>query len=159
MYLKALLERDMDTFVRSVEYALIVAIVGSVIGMLLSYYIERRKNKIRRSARFYYYITIYASGSCFGIGYILAFNHSPLKFTGTATIVVLNMIYKQMSITTKASFSSLQQISIELDALAKRDLGANKFLVMKDVILPNMKQALQQDLLIILKAQWLRQVL
>ena len=36
MYLKALLERDMDTFVRSVEYALIVAIVGSVIGMLLS---------------------------------------------------------------------------------------------------------------------------
>ena len=37
MYLKALLERDMDTFVRSVEYALIVAIVGSVIGMLLSY--------------------------------------------------------------------------------------------------------------------------
>ena len=79
-------------------------------------------------------------GSCFGIGYILAFNHSPLKFTGTAAIVVLNMIYKQMSITTKASFSSLQQISIELDAAA-RDLGANKFLVMKDVILPNMKQA------------------
>ena len=65
-------------------------------------------------------------GSCFGIGYILAFNHSPLKFTGTAAIVVLNMIYKQMSITTKASFSSLQQISIELDAAA-RDLGANKF--------------------------------
>lgn len=53
---------------------------------------------------------------------------------------MLNMIYKQMSITTKASFSSLQQISIELDAAA-RDLGANKFLVMKDVILPNMKQA------------------
>ena len=50
------------------------------------------------------------------------------------------MIYKQMSITTKASASSLLQISTELDAAA-RDLGANKFLVMKDVILPNVKQA------------------
>lgn len=45
-----------------------------------------------------------------------------------------------MSITTKASASSLLQISTELDAAA-RDLGANKFLVMKDVILPNVKQA------------------
>ena len=79
-------------------------------------------------------------GSCFGIGYILAFNHEPLKLTGTAVIVILNMIYKQISITTKASASSLLQISTELDAAA-RDLGANKFLVMKDVILPNVKQA------------------
>ena len=140
MYLKALLERDMDTFVRSVEYALIVAIVGSVIGMLLSYYIERRKIKLGGVLDFIITLPYMLPGSCFGIGYILAFNHSPLKFTGTAAIVVLNMIYKQMSITTKASFSSLQQISIELDAAA-RDLGANKFLVMKDVILPNMKQA------------------
>lgn len=45
MYLDALLERNMDTFIRSVEYALIVAIVGSLIGILLSYYIERRKIK------------------------------------------------------------------------------------------------------------------
>ena len=37
MYLDALLERNMDTFIRSVEYALIVAIVGSLIGILLSY--------------------------------------------------------------------------------------------------------------------------
>ena len=140
MYLKALLERDMDTFVRSVEYALIVAIVGSVIGMLLSYYIERRKIKLGGVLDFIITLPYMLPGSCFGIGYILAFNHSPLKFTGTAAIVVLNMIYKKMSITTKASFSSLQQISIELDAAA-RDLGANKFLVMKDVILPNMKQA------------------
>ena len=124
MYLKALLERDMDTFVRSVEYALIVAIVGSVIGMLLSYYIERRKIKLGGVLDFIITLPYMLPGSCFGIGYILA----------------LNMIYKQMSITTKASFSSLQQISIELDAAA-RDLGANKFLVMKDVILPNMKQA------------------
>ena len=50
MYLDALLERNMDTFIRSVEYALIVAIVGSLIGILLSYYIERRKIKFGNRA-------------------------------------------------------------------------------------------------------------
>ena len=79
-------------------------------------------------------------GSCFGIGYILAFNHEPLKLTGTALIVILNMIYKQMSITTKAASSSLMQISTELD-MAARDLGARRFQVMKDVIMPNLRQA------------------
>ena len=140
MYLDALLERNMDTFIRSVEYALIVAIVGSLIGILLSYYIERRKIKFGGVLDFIITLPYMLPGSCFGIGYILAFNHEPLKLTGTAVIVILNMIYKQMSITTKASASSLLQISTELDAAA-RDLGANKFLVMKDVILPNVKQA------------------
>ena len=140
MYLDALLERNMDTFIRSVEYALIVAIVGSMIGILLSYYIERRKIKFGGVLDFIITLPYMLPGSCFGIGYILAFNHEPLKLTGTAVIVILNMIYKQMSITTKASASSLLQISTELDAAA-RDLGANKFLVMKDVILPNVKQA------------------
>ena len=139
-YLDALLERNMDTFIRSVEYALVVAIVGSLIGILLSYYIDRRK--IRFGGLFDFIITMpyMLPGSCFGIGYILAFNHEPLKLTGTALIVILNMIYKQMSITTKAASSSLMQISTELD-MAARDLGARRFQVMKDVIMPNLRQA------------------
>ena len=101
MYLDALLERNMDTFIRSVEYALIVAIVGSLIGILLSYYIERRKIKFGGVLDFIITLPYMLPGSCFGIGYILAFNHEPLKLTGTAVIVILNMIYKQMSITTR----------------------------------------------------------
>lgn len=139
-YLDALLERNMDTFVRSVKYALIVAIVGSLIGILLSYYIDRRKIRLGGVLDFIITMPYMLPGSCFGIGYILAFNHEPIKLTGTAMIVILNMIYKQMSITTKAASSSLMQISTELD-MAARDLGAKRFQVMKDVILPNLKQA------------------
>ncbi len=139
-YLDALLERNMDTFIRSVEYALVVAIVGSLIGILLSYYIDRRKIRFGGLLDFIITMPYMLPGSCFGIGYILAFNHEPLKLTGTALIVILNMIYKQMSITTKAASSSLMQISTELD-MAARDLGARRFQVMKDVIMPNLRQA------------------
>lgn len=139
-YLDALLERNMDTFIRSVEYALVVAIVGSLIGILLSYYIDRRKIRFGGLLDFIITMPYMLPGSCFGIGYILAFNHEPLKLTGTALIVILNMIYKQMSITTKAASSSLMQISTELD-MAARDLGARRFQVMKDVVMPNLRQA------------------
>lgn len=140
VYLEALLERNMDTFIRSVNYALIVALAGTVIGMLLSYYIERRRVRFGGTLDFIITLPYMLPGTCFGIGYILAFNHAPLKLTGTAIIVILNMIFKQMSITTKATASALLQVSTDMDAAAQ-DLGAGRFQVLKDVILPNLKQA------------------
>lgn len=139
-YLEALFERNMDTFIRSVVYALIVALVGTFIGILLSYYVERRKIWLGNFVDFIVTMPYMLPGSCFGIGYILAFNHSPLKLTGTALIVIANMIFKQLSITTKAVTASLAQISLNIDDAA-RDLGANQLQVFKDILLPNLKPA------------------
>lgn len=139
-YLHALLERNMDTFIRSIVYALIVALVGTFIGIFLSYYIERRRIRFGNFLDFIVTMPYMLPGSCFGIGYILAFNHEPLKLTGTALIVIANMIFKQMSITTKAVTASLAQISLNMDDAA-RDLGANKLRVFWDVLLPNLKPA------------------
>lgn len=139
-YLEALFERNMDTFIRSVVYALIVAFVGTFIGILLSYYVERRRIRFGNFMDFVVTMPYMLPGSCFGIGYILAFNHEPLKLTGTAFIVIANMIFKQMSITTKAVTASLTQISLNIDDAA-RDLGASKLRVFKDILLPNLKPA------------------
>lgn len=139
-YFDALLERNMDTFVRSIAYALIVAFVGTFVGILLSYYIERRRIRFGNLIDFVVTMPYMLPGSCFGIGYILAFNHEPLKLTGTALIVIANMIFKQMSITTKAVTASFSQISLNIDDAA-RDLGANKLRVFWDVLLPNLKPA------------------
>ncbi|HIW21319.1 MAG TPA: iron ABC transporter permease [Candidatus Dorea intestinavium] len=135
-----MMNRSADTFIRSITYALIVALVGSLIGILLSYYIDRRKIYLGSFWDFVVTIPYMIPGSCFGIGYILAFNSLPLKLTGTAVIVVLNMIFKQLSITTKVTSASLTQLSTELD-LAAADLGATKPQILKDIILPNIKNA------------------
>lgn len=139
-YLERLFERNLDTFVRSVEYALIVAVVGTLIGIMISYYIERRKIRFGNAVDFIVTMPHMLPGSCFGIGYILAFNHAPLKLTGTAFIVVVNIIYKQMSVITKAVTAALTQINTNIDDAA-RDQGAHRLLVFFDVILPNLKQA------------------
>lgn len=129
-----------STLVRSIVYALIVAIAGTIFGMLLSYYIERRRIPLRNLTDFVATLPYMLPGTCFGIGYILAFNHPPLKLTGTAAIVILNMIFKQLPTTTKTTSAALSQISVSMEQAA-RDLGALKIHVIKDIVFPNLKNA------------------
>lgn len=131
---------DASTMVRSVIYALIVAVAGTIFGMLLSYYIERRHIPLRNAVDFTATLPYMLPGTCFGIGYILAFNHPPLKLTGTAAIVILNMMFKQLPTTTKTTSAALSQISVSVEHAA-RDLGAQQIHVIKDVIFPNLKNA------------------
>ncbi|MCP1110818.1 iron(III) transport system permease protein [Lachnospiraceae bacterium PF1-21] len=132
--------RRKDTFFRSLVYALVVALVGTLIGMLISYYIERRKLKGGKFFDFLVTAPYMIPGSCFGIGYILAFNSEPIKLTGTAAIVILNMIFKQLSITTKVTSAAFTQIPEELD-MASADLGAKRLQTLKDILLPNLRSS------------------
>lgn len=135
-----LLDFNLSSMVRSITYALIVAVVGSVLGALIAYY--HRWRHVRGGSVLDFIVTMpyMLPGTCFGLGYILAFNHAPLKLTGTAAIIVLNMVFKQLSITTKAFGSSFARISPEL-GMAARDLGASRLGVLRDVLVPNVRSA------------------
>lgn len=139
-YFQAFQERSMDSFIRSIIYALIVGLAGTLTGVLISYYVEWRKVRLGAVAELLVTLPYMLPGSCFGIGYILAFHDDPLKLTGTAAIVVLNMIFKQLSITTKATAASMMQINRNIDHAA-RDLGAHPMQVLKDILLPNLRPA------------------
>ncbi|WP_346916733.1 iron ABC transporter permease [Clostridium sp.] len=131
---------SVTSFVRSIVYGIIVGIVGTIIGILLSYYTERRKIKGMEALDFIGTLPYIIPGTFFGIGYILAFNNPPLMLTGTAAIVIINCIFKQLPMTTKTSSAALSQININLEE-AGRDLGAGKFHIIKDIIFPNLKNA------------------
>ena len=131
---------SMSSFVRSIVYGIIVGIVGTFIGILLSYYIERRKVWGMGAIDFIRTLPYIIPGTFFGIGYILAFNNPPLMITGTSAIVIINCIFKQLPMTTKTSSAALSQINLNLEE-AGRDLGAGRFHIIKDVIFPNLKNA------------------
>lgn len=131
---------SMSSFLRSIAYSLITGIVGSFLGILIAYFIERRKIKGMKILDFISTLPYIIPGTFFGIGYILAFNNYPLELTGTALIVVLNCTFKQLPMTTKTASASLSQINAEIEDSAK-DLGAKNIYVIKDIILPNMKSA------------------
>ena len=106
--------------VRSVAYALIVAVVGTLFAALFAYYMDRRR----------------VPGRAF-----LAFNHAPLKLTGTAIIVLANMLFKQLPTSAKICSATLAQLQPAQERSAQ-DLGAGRLAVIRDVVLPNMRPAL-----------------
>ena len=139
-YVRQLLKYDSATIVRSVVYALIVSFVGTFFAMLFAYYTGRRNVPGRRFFDFLVMMPYMIPGTCFGIGYILAFNREPLKLTGTALIVMACMLFKQLPTTTKLCSAALTQVPRNLE-LSARDLGGGRMAVLRDVILPGMKSA------------------
>ncbi|MGG7165256.1 ABC transporter permease [Clostridium ihumii] len=131
---------NMSCFIRSIVYSLITGVIGSILGMIIAYFTERRKIRGMKTLDFISTLPYIIPGTFFGIGYILAFNGPIISLTGTATIVILNCIFKQMPMTTKASSAAIVQINGEIEEAAK-DLGASNIHVIKDIIIPNLKTA------------------
>ncbi len=139
-YLEQLLKYDTSTMVRSIVYALIVSIVGTLFSALFAYYMGRRRVPGRTFFDCLVTLPYMLPGTCFGIGYILAFNRPPIKLTGTAIIVLANMLFKQLPTTTKLCSAALTQVPVALERSA-RDLGGGQLAVIRDVILPSLRPA------------------
>lgn len=131
---------NMTSLGRSILYALIVSLAGTFFAMLFSYYMERRRVPGRSAFDCLVTLPYMLPGTCFGIGYILAFNHEPLRLTGTAFIVIANMLFKQLPTSTKICTATLTQIPISQEK-AVRDLGGGQWSVLKDVYLPGLRPA------------------
>ena len=108
--------------------------------MLFAYYMERRQIPGRNFFDCLVTLPYMLPGTCFGIGYILAFNSPPLKLTGTALIVISNMLFKQLPTATKICSATLTQVP-RAQEKAVRDLGGGQMSVLKTVILPGLRPA------------------
>lgn len=139
-HLQRVITFDLSSLYRSILYSLFVGIVGTLFAMVLAYYIERRKIPGRNILDFSVTIPYMIPGTCFGIAYLLAFSDGPLKLVGGASIVILNMLFRQLPNTSKIVGASLAQIPYSLEDAA-RDLGAGPLRVIRSIILPNLKGA------------------
>lgn len=131
---------QMSSFFRSLLYAFIAALSGSLIGLYLSYMLEWKKPGGYRAVDFLATLPYMVPGPFLGIAYIMAFHSGPLVLTGTAFIVIANCVFRQLPISTKAGAAVLSQIQPEIESCA-RDLGASEWQAFKDVVLPQLKPA------------------
>ncbi len=125
---------------RSIRFAMFTAVVGSMLGMVVAYLLERRRFWGRSGLDFIATLPFMIPGPFLGIGYALAFRDAPLALTGTLAIVLLNMIYRQLPVATKAGAAVLSQADPEVEDAA-RDLGASESRIIKDVVFPQLKPA------------------
>ena len=129
------------TIFRSIYYSLISAFFGSILGLIIAYYLQIRKIKIFKIIDFIATLPYIIPGTFFGLGYLMAFNKPPLYIVGTSAIVILNILFKQIPFSTKIANASMEKIN--LDSLNSiRDLGGNRISELKDAIIPMSKDAL-----------------
>lgn len=129
-----------SSFQHSLIYSCIAALAASLMGILLSYYTHRRKLKGMRSTEFLASLPYIIPGTFYGLGYVAAFSHKPFYIRGTAAIIILNLAFRQISLTNKSANAMFSGINRKIEEAA-RDLGASRLNILFGIILPLMKPA------------------
>lgn len=123
------------SFLRSVVYSLISSALCTLLGFLIAYYLYMRKIRWMKVIDWIATMPYIVPGTFFGIGYILAFRGPPLELTGTAAIVILNMLFKQLPFAGKMGSAAVAAVDEYLPD-AVRDLGGHPLYSFRDVLIP-----------------------
>jgi iron(III) transport system permease protein len=80
-------------------------------------------------------------GTVIGVSYVLAFNVPPIEITGTAIILIISFIFRNMPVGVRAGVASMSQLDQSLDE-SSLTLGANSFQTFMRIILPLLRPAI-----------------
>ena len=137
---KRFLIDGMASFITTLKLASISAPLTAAVGLLIAYLVSRYNFYGKRPFEFTSMLSFAIPGTVVGIGYIMAFNTPPLVLTGTATILVVSFIFRNMPVGIRAGMAALRQIDPSLEE-ASITLGASNATTLNRVVLPLIKPA------------------
>ena len=110
-------------------------------GLLTAYILTRKQFAGRHTFEFLAMLSFATPGTVIGVSYIMAFNVPPIEMTGTALILIISFISRNMPVGIRAGIAALHQIDRSLDE-ASFTLGANGPTTLRRVILPLLRPAI-----------------
>lgn len=126
-----------DTFV----LALIATPISVIVGVIIAFLLSRKQFPGKKLMEVGSILLFAVPGTVVGIGYILAFNTPPIILTGTATIIVICLAFRYMSLGIEAGTNALNQVDLSLEE-ASKGLGAGGFTTFRKISLPLMIPAI-----------------
>jgi iron(III) transport system permease protein len=129
-----------NSFWTTVRLSAIAAPITAGIGILAAYVITRQKFVGRNAFEFGTMLSFAIPGTVIGVSYILAFNVPPIEITGTALILVVCNVFRNMPVGVRAGIAAMSQIDRSLDE-ASTTLGARGFTTLRRILLPLLKPA------------------
>jgi iron(III) transport system permease protein len=136
-----LMRDGMDALYTTMILAGVSAPLTAAIGILLAYLVVRHDFLGRGALEFVSMLSFAVPGTVIGIGYILAFNRSPFLLTGTATIIVISFIFRNMPVGIRSGIAALAQIDPALEE-ASVTLRASFATTLRRVVLPLIRPAI-----------------
>ncbi|MBI2455671.1 MAG: iron ABC transporter permease [candidate division NC10 bacterium] len=120
----------------SVKIAGMAALAGGIFSVMIAYLVERVRPTGRNVLGFIALLPGVVPGVIFGVGYLVAFNNPlgirELALTGTAAILVLNILFANIFVGVLAGRATLQRLDPAVDEAAEilgATLGQKFFLV------------------------------
>ena len=129
-----------SSFWTTVKLSAIAAPLTAAIGILTAWLLTRQKFAGQALFEFGTMLSFAIPGTVIGVSYILAFNVPPIEITGTAIILVVCNIFRNMPVGVRAGMASMAQIDPSLDE-ASTTLGARSATTLRRVLLPLLKPA------------------
>jgi len=129
------------SLIQTVIFAATAAPITALFGLLIAYITVRREFKGKKTLEFLTLLCFAVPGTVAGVSYILAFNDAPIYITGTALIVILSMVMRNMPVGMRAAIAGLGQLDKSLDE-ASLSLKGSSFKTICFIVFPLLKPAL-----------------
>ncbi|MGB9820316.1 MAG: ABC transporter permease [Pseudothermotoga sp.] len=106
-----------------------------IFGIMIAYLVARKQFPGRRIMEAVSLLTFAVPGTVVGIGYLLAFNQKPFILTGTALIIILIFVFRELPVGVQNGVAALYQIDRSIEE-ASLDLGSSSNKTFWKITLP-----------------------
>ncbi len=130
-----------NSLATTLKIALIAAPLTAAIGLLTAWLLARQQFAGKQAFEIGTLLSFAIPGTVIGVSYIVAFNVPPLELTGTAVILVICFVFRNMPVGVRAGIASLAQIDKSLDE-ASLTLRASSATTFQRVTLPLIRPAI-----------------
>ncbi len=130
-----------NSLITTLQVAVLAMIPTAALGIITAYLLDRQRYFGRAAFEFMTMLSFAIPGTVIGISYIMAFNTPPIELTGTATILIIAFVFRNMPVGIRAGLANLRQLDPSLDE-ASLTLGARTPGTLRRVILPILRPAI-----------------
>ena len=130
-----------NSFWTTITIALTAAPLTAMVGLLTAYLLVRQVFTGKQVFEFGTMLSFAIPGTVIGVSYIIAFNVPPFELTGTAVILVICFVFRNMPVGVRAGIAAMSQLDKSLDE-ASLTLGANSWYTLRKVVLPLLRPAI-----------------
>lgn len=134
------LQRGKDALLDTTILAAIAMPIAGVFAMVVAFLFVRKKFPGKRLLQGLVLLPFSIPGTLIGISYVIAFNKPPLILVGTAAIIVINYIIRELPVGVEGGVATLKQVDPSIEEAAQ-NLGANPQTVFSTIILPLIRPA------------------
>jgi iron(III) transport system permease protein len=130
-----------DSLLTTILVAAVAAPITAGLGILLAWLIARQDFRGRKLLEFVTMLTFAIPGTVVGVAYVMAFNVPPVELTGTALILILCFVFRNLPVGVRGGLAALAQIDKSLDE-ASATMGAGALDTLRRVVLPLLRPAI-----------------